>query len=103
MPTESTALAKINQASLALASAKNLDDVLRIRDQAEALRIYIKAASDSLQAANAAAEIQLRAERRAGELLAGMEKCVGGRPTKTGNTMLPVSLESVGNTLLPAT
>jgi len=96
MPTESTALAKINQASLALASAKNLDDVLRIRDQAEALRIYIKAASDSLQAANAAAEIKLRAERRAGELLAGMEKPLNQHDKVAGNSVLPATLESVG-------
>ena len=68
-----------------------------------ALRIYIRAASDSLEAANSAAEIKLRAERRAGELLAGMEKCVGGRPTKTSNTMLPVSLESVGVSKMQST
>lgn len=96
MATETTTLARISQAKLALVSAKNLDDVLRIRDQAEALRIYIKAASDSLEAANSAAEIKLRAERRAGELLAGMEKCVGGRPTKTPDTMSGVSMESFG-------
>jgi hypothetical protein len=54
--------------------AKTLDDVLQIRDQAEALRVYVKAASDSLEAANAAAEIKLRAERKAGEMLAAMEK-----------------------------
>lgn len=96
MPTETTALASINQAKLALVSAKNLDDVLRIRDQAEALRTYIKAASDSLEAANSAAEIKLRAERRAGEMLAEDEKIRPGRPQKKGNTMLPFSLESVG-------
>ena len=36
-------------------------------------------------------EVQLRSERRAGELLKRMEKHEGGRPQKTGNTMLPVS------------
>ena len=96
MATESTALARISQAKLALVSAKTLDDVVRIRDQAEALRIYIKAASESLQAANAAAEIKLRAERKAGEMLAAMEKCQGGRPKKTCTTMGHVSLDSVG-------
>jgi hypothetical protein len=40
---------------------------------------------------NNAAEIVLRAERKAGEMLATMEKGVGGRPGKTGNTTLPVS------------
>lgn len=70
--TNSTTLARISEAMTALAAAKTLDDVLQIRDQAEALRVYIKAASDSLEAANAAAEIKLRAERRAGEMLAGV-------------------------------
>jgi len=96
MATETTALASINQAKLALVSAKNLDDVLRIRDQAEALRTYIKAASDSFEAANSAAEIKLRAERRAGEMLAKDEKIKRGRPQKKGDTMSPISLESFG-------
>ena len=96
MATETTTLARISQAKLALVSAKNLDDVLRIRDQAEALRIYIKAASDSLEAANSAAEIKLRAERRAGELLAGMEKCKPWGEKNVGDIMSPTSLESIG-------
>ena len=74
-----TSLARIGEATRALAAAKTLDDVLKIRDQAEALRVYIKAASDSLDAANAAAAIKLRAERKAGEMLAGMEKQAGSR------------------------
>jgi len=96
MVIETTTLARISQAKLALVSAKNLDDVLRIRDQAEALRIYIKAASDSLEAANSAAEIKLRAERRAGELLEGMEKCKPWGERKVGDRMSPTSLQSVG-------
>jgi hypothetical protein len=47
-----------------------------------ALCIYIKAASDSLEAANSAAEIKLRAERRAGEILAEDDKIRLGRPQK---------------------
>lgn len=70
----STTLARISEAIKALSAAKTLDDVLQIRDQAEALRVYVKAASDSLEAANAAAEIKLRAERRAGEMLAATPK-----------------------------
>lgn len=61
-----------------------------------ALGIYIKAASDSLEAANSAAEIKLRAERRAGELLAGMEKPVNHHQIVSGDTMSPLTLESVG-------
>ena len=38
-----------------------------------------------------ATEIKVRAERRAGELLAAMEKHEGGRPTKTSDTQEQVS------------
>lgn len=82
--TESTTLARISEAMKALSAAKTLDDVLQIRDQAEALRVYVKAASESLDAANAAAEIKLRAERKAGEMLAVMEKNKGSAvPTRS--------------------
>lgn len=37
------------------------------------------------------AEIKLRAERRAGELLGEMDKNEGGRPAETSNIVLPVS------------
>ena len=94
--TNSTTLARISEAMKALSAAKTLDDVLQIRDQAEALRVYVKAASDSLDAANAAAEIKLRAERKAGGMLDAMEKNKGGRPSQTGCTLQPVSLEQLG-------
>ena len=46
---------------------------------------------------NRCGEIKLRAERKGGELLKVMEKNKGGRPAKTGSTMLPVStLKSLG-------
>ena len=88
MATAVTSLARISEAMTALAAAKTLDDVLQIRDQAEALRVYIKAASDSLEAANAAAEIKLRAERKAGEMLAGKVKRGGDRAKSHDETLL---------------
>ena len=95
--TNSTTLARISEAMKALSAAKTLDDVLQIRDQAEALRVYVKAASDSLEAANAAAEIKLRAERKAGEMLAGIElPGRGGGDVKSSNAMLLDSLGDVG-------
>ena len=68
----SSALSCISAARRSLARAATLDDVLDIRDKAEALRVYIKAAGDSLDAQIAAADIRLRAERKAGEILASM-------------------------------
>lgn len=92
-----TSLAKLSEAKRALASARTLHDVLDIRDQAEALRAYVKAAGEGLDAANAASEIKLRAERKAGEMLAGMEKNPGGGDQSTGNGVLPVPrLEDLG-------
>lgn len=88
-------LVAINEARMRLESVNTLDDVLAIRDQAEALRVYVKAASDSLETANAAAEIKLRAERKAGEMLAAMEKHKGGRPTETPTSVVAVSAESL--------
>lgn len=75
-------LATISKARRALAKAKTLDDVLQIRDQAEAVRVYVKAASEGLETQNEAAEIKLTAERKAGEILARMEKDCGGRPAR---------------------
>jgi hypothetical protein len=92
---DTTTLARIDQAYKALSSVKTLDDVLKIRDQAEALRVYVKAASNSLDAANAAAEVKLRAERKAGEMLAAMEKNEGNK--FGGNaTLPPPSLDDLG-------
>jgi hypothetical protein len=46
----------------------------------------------NFRAIHAAKEVQLRAERKAGEILRDMEKAKGGRPSsKTGNSLLPVS------------
>lgn len=93
--TNSTTLARISEAMKALSAAKTLDDVLQIRDQAEALRVYVKAASDSLEAANAAAEIKLRAERKAGEMLDKSPNKPAGRPSKIPVTPTGISIPSL--------
>lgn len=60
-----------------LAEAKTLDDVLDIRDKAEAVRVYAQAARLGLEIQNEAAEVKIRAERKAGEMLAEMPKAQG--------------------------
>lgn len=66
-----------------MAEAKGMDDILHIRDIAEAARVYAKAAKLGLESQNEAADIKIRAERKAGELLANMDKAKGGEHYKT--------------------
>jgi len=73
-------LAKLSAAIQALADAKTLDQVKHIMDVAEAARTYARAAKLGLEAANHAAEVKLRAERKAGELLRQLERASAGRP-----------------------
>ncbi len=72
-------LVHLNRARQELALAKSIDEVKDIRDKAEALRAYAKQAGHGLEMQNECAEIKLRAERRAGEMLAEMEKNPGAR------------------------
>lgn len=76
-PAEISTLAHFDTARMALERARTIDEVKDIRDKAEALHRYIKQACESLEMQNACAEIKLRAERRAGELLREMEKHPG--------------------------
>ena len=74
-----------------LAEAKDARDAMLIRDQAQAMRVWYKQRHLSLEAINDAAELKLWAERRIGEILREMPKAEGGRPTKTGSIVEPVS------------
>lgn len=82
-----TALIRYDAARKAIAAAYRVDEAKKIRDTAEAVRTYAKLAGD-FELQNQAAEIRLRAERRAGQLLLEMEKNPGtrgaGRPRKDG-------------------
>lgn len=96
-----TGLAHFDKAKQELALANTVDEVKEIRDQAEMLRAYAKQAGESLEMQNLCAEIKLRAERRAGELLKKQDKNEGGRPPEnqshraTGSSK-PPTLEEVG-------
>jgi N6-adenosine-specific RNA methylase IME4 len=90
MEAEETRLIKLDTAQRALAEARTLPDVKQIRDTAAALQQYAKQQAYSLEIQNQAAEIKLRAERKAGELLRAMEKAKGAsKPgTQRGTTRL---------------
>lgn len=77
-------LAHFDTARSALALASSVDEIKDIRDKAEAMRAYAKQAGESLEMQNQCAEIKLRAERKAGEMLGEMDRRrpADGRPEK---------------------
>lgn len=86
--TGTDALAKLDRM---LTEAKTLDEVKAVVDLAEAAKTYARAAKLGLEVQNHAAEVKLRAERKAGDLLARLAKGQGGRPPKTPVTLTAVS------------
>ena len=76
----STVLVQLNQVQQALAKVRSVDEAKDIRDKAQALKYYVKQQGYSLEIQNDVAEIKLRAERRAGELLAERDRALAGRP-----------------------
>jgi uncharacterized Zn finger protein (UPF0148 family) len=86
------ALATLDKARLLLSEARTLPEVKRIRDLAEAAKVYARAAHLSRESQNYAAEISLLASRKAGEILCKLEKSAGGHPKrKTPDILSPVS------------
>jgi hypothetical protein len=71
------ALVKLEGAVRMLAEAGTLEEVKHVHDIAQAAAEYARAARLGLEAQNYAAEIKLRAERKAGEMLAGLERQPG--------------------------
>lgn len=65
-------LAALDHANKLLAKAETLNEVKVIRDQAQALATYSRAAKLGLEMQNRCAALKLRAERKAGQMLAKM-------------------------------
>ena len=86
-------LVRFNAAKQALIAAVSVDEVKEIRDKAEALRAYAKQAGESFEMQNRCAEIKVRAERKAGELLREHGKGVHGGDRKSS---FIVSLDDLG-------
>lgn len=92
------ALVFYNEARKAVASISSISEVKEIRDKAEALRLYSKQVGESLVIQNQVAEVKIRAERRAGELLRDMEKHTGQllRGTTMGPREQVATLDDMG-------
>lgn len=95
MSDEITTIQTMTYAMQMLTSANTIDDIKKIHDLAEMAREYAKKAKLGLASQNIAAEVKIRAERKAGEVLARMVKNEGtkgqlvGPGVIGGNTMLP--------------
>lgn len=75
--TEVNSLTVLDRATQMLAEVRDVDDARQLIDLAEAARIYARQVKLGLEAQNHAAEIKLRAQRRAGEILQEMDKAKG--------------------------
>lgn len=74
----------------AIEAAMAVDEVMDIRDKATAIAAYARQAKN-VELERQAAQIRLRAERRAGKLLEEMPKAKGGNPNlPTGSKKEPV-------------
>ncbi len=85
-------LGDLEEIKIALRETKDIDLVKFIIDRAELLRIYRKQIGDSLEIQNEAAEIRIRAQRKAGEMLEETERQTVGRPKEKwlhDDTILP--------------
>ncbi|KKM02721.1 hypothetical protein LCGC14_1781610 [marine sediment metagenome] len=92
-----SALVKYEAARRALGEAKSIDEVKDIRDKAEAMRAYARMAGDT-DFLFWAIEIKLRAERRAGGMLAEMQLQGPGEYQRSYHTTVAPTLDELGIT-----
>jgi hypothetical protein len=87
-------LSLLNHAHQAIAQVQGLDEIKNIRDKAEAVRKYAQSVGMGLELQNYAAEVKLRAERKAGELLAQLQLHGGDRKSEKAEAR--PKLEDIG-------
>ena len=75
-------LAVLSEIERRLAEIKTVDEAKNIRDMAEAVRVYAKSAQLGLEIQNHAAFVKIQAERKAGELVAQIERAQGNKRGK---------------------
>ncbi len=93
-------LVKYEEMCRAIDSVYEVDEIKDIRDKAYAMEAYFRQAKNP-EPERRACEIRLRAERRAGQLLAEMDKSPAGRPAIISSAELQIkdpTLEELGIT-----
>lgn len=84
----------LEEAARMLSAAESLEEVQVVRNKAEAARTYARTAKLGMELQNLAAELKLRAERKAGEFLRGLALRGGDRRSKSRDATL--KLEAFG-------
>ena len=89
--SNSRELAVLSEALRQLEATSTIEEALTLRNKAEAVRVYVKSAHLSGDAANMASELKLRAERKVGGLLLGMRLHGGDRKSSGHDDHLKLS------------
>ena len=86
MKAENNALVTIENLEYILAHTHDLIVLKDLRDQAEAVRQYVRQAKQGLELQNRVAELKIRIERQIGQYLNEVVPSTGGRPRKNPAT-----------------
>lgn len=86
MNTTEKAIATIENLEYTLAHTQDVIVLKNLRDQAEAMRQYVRQAKQGFEIQNRIAELKIRIERKIGQFLNDMVPPEGGRPRKNPDT-----------------
>ena len=92
--TPSQAITVLAEIRSSIANSTSIHQVRNFRDQAEAIRHYMKSAAMSLSMQNQASELKLVSERRIGQLLS--EVCLRGGDRRSAGRKSESELEKLG-------